>query len=41
MSKILEIIFTGGTFKEFWNALLHMFGLDHPELGELFDRLFR
>ncbi len=35
MSEVMAVIFTGGTFAEFWNALAKMFGLEH--LGQIFD----
>ena len=35
MTAIFEVILKGGTFAEFWNALLKMFGLEH--LSQLID----
>ena len=33
LSDVVAVIFTGGSFAEFWDALMKMFGLEH--LGQL------
>ena len=35
MSAVFEVIFNGGSFADFWNALLKVFGLEH--LGDLIN----